>query len=147
MICLRFGCADLKKIEQKITAQDYVKLSEFIGDMTKIFDNCRFYNAKESPFYRCAESLEGYFVQRIKHLRETLAATAEKTTPATAATEVGAKAAVQTTAAAVKGATAMDVQVEKKEAEEPEMDAEMNETVKQANATTTVVAGGTDESS
>lgn len=69
---------DLQKIEQKITAQDYVKLSEFIGDMTKIFDNCRFYNPKESPFYRCAESLEGYFVQRIKHFREALTAADEK---------------------------------------------------------------------
>lgn len=47
-------------------------LSEFIADMTKIFDNCRFYNPKESPFYRCAESLEGYFVQKIKNFRESL---------------------------------------------------------------------------
>lgn len=40
--------------------------------MTKIFDNCRYYNPKESPFYRCAESLEAHFVQKIKFFRENL---------------------------------------------------------------------------
>lgn len=64
---------DLKKIEKKINAQIYTKLSEFIGDMTKIFDNCRYYNPKESAFYKCAESVEGYFVQKIKNFRETVA--------------------------------------------------------------------------
>lgn len=64
---------DLQKVEDKINEKSYGKLSEFIADMTKIFDNCRFYNPKESPFYRCAESLEGFFVQKIKHFRESLA--------------------------------------------------------------------------
>lgn len=64
--------SDLQKIESKINSRAYEKLSEFIADMTKIFDNCRFYNPKESPFYRCAESLEGYFVQKLKSFRETL---------------------------------------------------------------------------
>lgn len=64
---------DLQKVETKINDKSYKKLSEFIADMTKIFDNCRFYNPKESPFYRCAESLEGFFVQKIKNFRESLA--------------------------------------------------------------------------
>lgn len=63
---------DLQKVETKINNKEYNKLSEFIADMTKIFDNCRFYNPKESPFYRCAESLEAYFVQKIKYFRENL---------------------------------------------------------------------------
>ncbi|KAK4876450.1 hypothetical protein RN001_012872 [Aquatica leii] len=63
---------DLQKIENKITEQTYNKLSEFIGDMTKIFDNCRYYNPKESPFFKCAESLEAYFVNKIQFLREKL---------------------------------------------------------------------------
>lgn len=70
IVCFSF--ADLQKIETKINNKTYKMLSEFIGDMTKIFDNCRFYNPKESPFYRCAESLEGYFVQKIKNFRESL---------------------------------------------------------------------------
>ncbi|KAJ8968859.1 hypothetical protein NQ317_016782 [Molorchus minor] len=63
---------DLQMIENKINDQSYTKLSEFIGDMTKIFDNCRYYNPKESPFYKCAESLEAYFVNKIKCLRDKL---------------------------------------------------------------------------
>lgn len=62
----------MQRIEQKIVQQTYTKLSEFIGDMTKIFDNCRYYNPKESQFYKCAESLEAYFVNKIKNLREKL---------------------------------------------------------------------------
>lgn len=64
--------ADLRKIESKIESRSYQMLSEFIGDMTKIFDNCRFYNPKESPFFRCAESLESFFVAKIKFFRENL---------------------------------------------------------------------------
>uniref|UniRef100_A0A182PDS7 Bromodomain-containing protein n=1 Tax=Anopheles epiroticus TaxID=199890 RepID=A0A182PDS7_9DIPT len=63
---------DLQKIEGKIDNKMYQTLSEFIGDMTKIFDNCRYYNPKESPFFKCAESLESFFVQKIKHFREHL---------------------------------------------------------------------------
>lgn len=63
---------DLQKIENKINERIYNKLSEFIGDMTKIFDNCRYYNPKESQFFKCAESLEAYFVNKIKCLREKL---------------------------------------------------------------------------
>ncbi|XP_018571402.1 nucleosome-remodeling factor subunit NURF301 isoform X2 [Anoplophora glabripennis] len=63
---------DLQMIENKINDKRYTKLSEFIGDMTKIFDNCRYYNPKESPFYKCAESLEAYFVNKIKCLRDKL---------------------------------------------------------------------------
>nr|CAH7737126.1 unnamed protein product [Callosobruchus chinensis] len=63
---------DLQMVETKVNDQTYTKLSEFIGDMTKIFDNCRYYNPKESPFYKCAESLEAYFVNKIKCLRDKL---------------------------------------------------------------------------
>ncbi|XP_016975852.1 nucleosome-remodeling factor subunit NURF301 isoform X2 [Drosophila rhopaloa] len=61
---------DLKRMETKLESNAYSKLAEFIGDMTKIFDNCRYYNPKESSFYKCAETLESYFVQKIKSFRE-----------------------------------------------------------------------------
>ncbi|CAD6241102.1 GSCOCG00009137001-RA-CDS [Cotesia congregata] len=61
---------DLQTIEFRINSRSYKKLSEFIGDMTKIFDNCRYYNQKESQFFKCAESLETFFVHKIKSLRE-----------------------------------------------------------------------------
>lgn len=65
-----FCFIDLQTIELRITERTYKKLSEFIGDMTKIFDNCRYYNPRESPFFKCAESLEAYFVQKIKCMRD-----------------------------------------------------------------------------
>ncbi|XP_071445006.1 nucleosome-remodeling factor subunit NURF301 isoform X3 [Hetaerina americana] len=63
---------DLQTIELRINERSYDRLSEFIGDMTKIFDNCRYYNPRESPFYHCAETLESYFAARLKCLREKL---------------------------------------------------------------------------
>lgn len=66
---MRDCVSDLQTIELRVNEKTYQKLSDFIGDMTKIFDNCRFYNPKESPFYRCAESLETFFVQKLKMMR------------------------------------------------------------------------------
>ncbi|XP_017842948.1 nucleosome-remodeling factor subunit NURF301 isoform X2 [Drosophila busckii] len=63
---------DLKKMESKLESSNYTRLAEFIGDMTKIFDNCRYYNPKESSFYKCAEALESFFVQKIKSFRESV---------------------------------------------------------------------------
>ncbi|CAH2074013.1 unnamed protein product, partial [Iphiclides podalirius] len=63
---------DLQTVERKVNEQSYSTLSEFIGDMTKIFDNCRYFNPKDSEFYRCAEGLEAYFAQKIKYFREKL---------------------------------------------------------------------------
>jgi nucleosome-remodeling factor subunit BPTF len=63
---------DLKTIEQRINGSKYRNLAEFIGDITKIFDNCRYYNARNSPFYHCAEALEAFFVSKIKSFREAM---------------------------------------------------------------------------
>ncbi|XP_022221729.2 nucleosome-remodeling factor subunit NURF301 isoform X3 [Drosophila obscura] len=63
---------DLKRMETKLESKAYTKLADFIGDMTKIFDNCRYYNPKESSFYKCAEALESYFVQKLKSFRENV---------------------------------------------------------------------------
>lgn len=63
---------DLKMVETKITERRYQRLVEFIGDITKIFNNCRYYNSKGSNFYRCATSLESFFVPRLKLLRSSM---------------------------------------------------------------------------
>lgn len=57
---------DLSTMEEKLQKHQYVKLTEFVADMTKIFDNCRYYNPSDSPFYQCAEVLENFFVQKLK---------------------------------------------------------------------------------
>lgn len=64
--------SDLHTIEDKINEHTYNSLQDFIGDMTKIFDNCRYYNPKESQFYKCAESLEAFFLHNIKQFRENI---------------------------------------------------------------------------
>lgn len=63
--------SDLRTVEQRLGS--YARLADFIGDMTKIFDNCRYYNARSSPFYHCAEMLEAFFVQKIKLFRDNIA--------------------------------------------------------------------------
>lgn len=68
-----FPLADLNQIETRINTKWYKTLSDFITDMTKIFDNCRYYNPKESQFYKCAEGLEAFFVQKIKQFRDNVA--------------------------------------------------------------------------
>ncbi|XP_059196627.1 nucleosome-remodeling factor subunit BPTF-like [Centropristis striata] len=57
---------DLSTMEERIQKRKYIKLTEFVADMTKIFDNCRYYNPSDSPFYQCAEVLETFFVQKLK---------------------------------------------------------------------------------
>lgn len=64
--------ADLNKVESRIDTKWYTTLSQFIRDMTLIFDNCRYYNPKESQFYRCAETLEAFFLQKIKQFRDNV---------------------------------------------------------------------------
>lgn len=59
-------CSDLSTMEDRLQRREYVKLTEFVADMTKIFDNCRYYNPSDSPFYQCAEVLENFFVQKLK---------------------------------------------------------------------------------
>ncbi|XP_032900064.1 nucleosome-remodeling factor subunit BPTF isoform X14 [Amblyraja radiata] len=57
---------DLATMEERVHHRFYKKLTDFVGDMTKIFDNCRYYNPSDSPFYQCAEVLESFFVQKLK---------------------------------------------------------------------------------
>ena len=60
-------------MQERLNSKWYKTLSDFIGDMTKIFDACRYYNPKESQFYKLAEALEAFFLQKIKQFRETVA--------------------------------------------------------------------------
>uniref|UniRef100_A0A4W5MYK1 Bromodomain PHD finger transcription factor n=1 Tax=Hucho hucho TaxID=62062 RepID=A0A4W5MYK1_9TELE len=57
---------DLSTMEDRLQKRYYIKLTEFVADMTKVFDNCRYYNPSDSPFYQSAEVLENFFVQKLK---------------------------------------------------------------------------------
>ncbi|KAF4080090.1 hypothetical protein AMELA_G00166420 [Ameiurus melas] len=57
---------DLSTMEERLLKRHYSKLTEYVADMTRIFDNCRYYNPSDSSFYQCAEVLETFFVQKLK---------------------------------------------------------------------------------
>ncbi|KAL7890863.1 hypothetical protein AOLI_G00003390 [Acnodon oligacanthus] len=57
---------DLSTMEERLLKHYYSKLTDYVADMTRIFDNCRYYNPSDSPFYQCAEVLETFFVQKLK---------------------------------------------------------------------------------
>ncbi|XP_051905887.1 nucleosome-remodeling factor subunit BPTF isoform X1 [Hippocampus zosterae] len=57
---------DFSTMESRLQKRHYHKVTEFVADVTKIFDNCRYYNPNDTPFFQCAEVLEGFFVQKLK---------------------------------------------------------------------------------
>lgn len=63
---------DLQTLESNVIERKYLRLCDFVKDVTKVFDNCRLYNPADTPFYQCAEVLETFFVQRLKTLKERI---------------------------------------------------------------------------
>lgn len=57
---------DFSTMETRLQKRHYHKLTEFVADVTKIFENCRYYNPNDTPFFQCAEVLEAFFVQKLK---------------------------------------------------------------------------------
>lgn len=72
---------DLKLIERKVNFNEYLNLAEFIGDVTKIFENCRYYNPGGQPFStmaKSADNLEQFLVKQIGSIRDRVSATANQ---------------------------------------------------------------------
>ena len=63
---------DLLTVQRRVDARQYAHLEDFVKDVMKIFDNCRYYNPPSSSFYRCAEGLESCFVEKLRALKEKL---------------------------------------------------------------------------
>ena len=57
-----------------MAAGHYRKLSEFVGDVMRIFENCRYFNQPDTQIMKCAEGLESFFAQKLALLREKLEA-------------------------------------------------------------------------
>ena len=62
--------ADLKKIERKVNMRDYKNLAAFIGDVTRIFENCRYFNHGGVGLAKSSESLEQFLVKQVGLVRE-----------------------------------------------------------------------------
>jgi len=63
---------DLQTVDLRVSEKVYSRLRDFIGDVTKIFDNCRYYNAENSEFYKLANGLELFFKEKVILLRKKL---------------------------------------------------------------------------
>jgi len=61
---------DLKKIERKVNSRDYKNLAAFIGDVTRIFENCRYFNHGGAGLAKAAENLEQFLVKQVGLVRE-----------------------------------------------------------------------------
>ena len=71
----------MKIIERKVNFSEYLSLAEFIGDVTKIFENCRYYNPGGHPFTsmaKSADNLEQFLVKQIGSIRDRVSATANQ---------------------------------------------------------------------
>jgi nucleosome-remodeling factor subunit BPTF len=61
---------DLQTIDLRVNQGQYEKLAEFIGDITRIFENCRYFNPQGTAVAKAAENLENFFAQKITLVRE-----------------------------------------------------------------------------
>lgn len=68
---------DLQTIENKVNYNEYGCLAEFIGDVMKIFENCRYFNQEGSNVAKSAQSLEQFLAKQIVVVREKVAALAQ----------------------------------------------------------------------
>jgi flagellar biosynthesis/type III secretory pathway chaperone len=70
-----YSLSDLQTIEDRVNQQYYSKLSEFVGDVMRIFENCRFFNQPNSAILKSAIALEAFFAQKLSALRQKIAET------------------------------------------------------------------------
>ena len=57
---------DLGCIKARISAGDYyVTLEIFAADFRRLFNNCRHYNAPDTPYFKCANRLEAFFEGKV----------------------------------------------------------------------------------
>merc|ERR1719333_1561026 len=68
---------DLQTIEGKVNYNEYGCLADFIGDVTRIFENCRYFNQEGSTVAKSAQSLEQFLAKQIVTLRERVAAVSQ----------------------------------------------------------------------
>ncbi|KAI9250294.1 hypothetical protein BY458DRAFT_524682 [Sporodiniella umbellata] len=59
---------DLTTLEENVKADAYLTLEEFVKDTSKIFINCKTYNAQDTEYSKCAAKLEKFFNDKLKSL-------------------------------------------------------------------------------
>jgi histone acetyltransferase len=69
MTCSQYFHLDLKTMTDRLKAGYYSTKKLFAADMLRVFKNCRTYNAPDTEYYRCANTMERYFLSKIKEVR------------------------------------------------------------------------------
>ena len=57
---------DLKTLGEQVVNRNYSSKASFIEDAQKIFDNCKLFNPSDSDYYKCANTLEKFFYNKLK---------------------------------------------------------------------------------
>lgn len=71
-VWLVFFCfTDLRTMTDRLKSGYFSSKKLFIADMMRIFTNCRTYNAPETEYYKCANTVERFFLSKVKELRKT----------------------------------------------------------------------------
>ena len=60
---------DLQTIETKVNFKEYGCLTDFIGDIMKIFENCRYFNQEGSNVAKSAFQLEQMLAKQMVLVR------------------------------------------------------------------------------
>ena len=68
-----FEIADLSIIESRVNRSEYNCLAEFLGDMTRILENCRYFNPAGTRVAAAAEGLEQWLARQIPGVRDKVA--------------------------------------------------------------------------
>ena len=68
-----FQLADLSIIESRVNRSEYSCLAEFLGDMTRILENCRYFNPAGTRVAAAAEGLEQWLARQIPGVRDKVA--------------------------------------------------------------------------
>lgn len=64
---------DLSIIEARVNRSEYNCLAEFLGDMTRILENCRYFNPPGTRVAAAAEGLEQWLARQMPGVREKVA--------------------------------------------------------------------------
>ncbi|KAK7005041.1 histone acetyltransferase KAT2B [Biomphalaria glabrata] len=57
---------DLRTMGERLKNKYYVHKSLFVADMNRIVTNCRSYNEPDTEYYKCANTIEKYYITKMK---------------------------------------------------------------------------------
>ncbi|GFO12454.1 histone acetyltransferase [Plakobranchus ocellatus] len=57
---------DLRTMTERLKARYYIHKHLFIADMNRIVTNCRSYNEPDTEYYKCANTIEKYYITKMK---------------------------------------------------------------------------------